>query len=228
MDNTSDNATISPMSYVEYINRLPGVISSDVVLDGDNICEVHVLSDSSRMPKQVARDVQSVFHARFHTSIDHKIISIAQIDIPSAKSAVAGRNQAPPASVLVSQARPAIEEIGIFKRQNDTEIKVELSYLGSHYFSTQSCSSDKTDYYRSIAQATLRAVSQALNDSRSFTVLDVRLSEIANDTVVLVCVSLSSEGCSKRFCGSAFITDDRETAVVKATLNSVNRLKRCD
>lgn len=229
MENTADNASISAISYVEYINKLPGVISSDVVLEGDNICEVHILSDASRMPKQVVRDVQSIFHARFHVSIDHKIISIAQIDIPSAKSSVASYASDPLTSSLFHQGRLAIEEIDIFKRQVETEIKIVLSSRDSHFVSAESCSNDKTDYYRTLVQATLGAVAQAIGNNSCFTVLDVRLSEIANEPAVLVCVSCSFDsGKSKRFCGSAFVTDDRETAVVKATLDAINRLKRTE
>jgi hypothetical protein len=226
MDNT-ETAT----NYVEYINRLPGVISSDVVIDGDNISEVHVLSNSTRTPKQLVRDVQSVFSARFHKKIDHKVVSVAQIDLPMSSTAVAAATaaaaQTPTTTFVSSHPRLSIEELCLSKRQNDTEVKVSLSFGGQQYACAQTCSNDKSDYYRTVAQATLGAACQALDYALNFSVLDVRLSDIASETAVLVCVSqAANSNVSNHFCGSAFVTDDRETAVVKATLNAINRLVR--
>lgn len=225
-----DNTAVSATSYVEYINKLPGVISSDVVLDGDIVTEVHVLSDSSRTPKQLVRDIQSIFYARFHTKIDHKVVSVAQIDIPMPASTVAAATAAAsntPTTVISSHPRLTIEEICLAKRQNETEVKIGLAFGGQHFICAQTCSNDKSDYYRSVAQATLGAVCQALDYSLNLTVLDVRLADIASETAVLVCVSQPvNVNNSNHFCGSAFVTDDRETAVVKATLNAINRLIR--
>ncbi len=42
--------------------------------------EVHVLAGSSRSPKQVVRDVESAVMARLGVAIDHKKISVAQVE----------------------------------------------------------------------------------------------------------------------------------------------------
>lgn len=217
-------------NYVDYINRLPGVISSDVVIDGDIVSEVHILSNASRTPKQLVRDVQSVFYARFHKKIDHKVVSVAQIDVPITSTDVAATStpsRTTTTTVISSHPRLTIEEICLSKRQNDTEVKVSLSIGGQQYSCAQTCSNDKSDYYRTVAQATLGAACQVLDYVMNFSVLDVRLSDIASETAVLVCVSqASSSNVNNHYCGSAFVTDDRETAVVKATLNAINRLIR--
>ena len=228
MENTMTAAT----GYVEYINKLPGVISSDVVIDGDAISEVHVLSNSTRTPKQLVRDIQSVFYARFHKKIDHKIVSVAQIDLPMSSTLVTKASQAAAVTpttttVVSSHPRLSIEEVSLTKRQNDSLVKVGLSFGNDHYTCAQACSNDKSDYYRAIAQATLGSACQALDYSLNFSVLDVRLADIASETAVLVCVSQSTgTNTNNHYCGSAFVTDDRETAVVKATLNAINRLIR--
>lgn len=77
MDNNLSPAT----EYVEYIGKLPGVLNSKLIFDGEDITEVHILSDFSRTPKQLVRDIQSLFMARFNRELDHRIISIAQIDL---------------------------------------------------------------------------------------------------------------------------------------------------
>lgn len=217
-----DSATAT--NYVEYINRLPGVISSDVVIDGEIISEVHVLSNTTRTPKQLVRDVQSVFSARFHKKIDHKVVSVAQIDLPVSSSTPA---QTVTTTVISSHPRLNIDELCLARRKNETEVKVSLSFRGQQYACAQTCTNDKSDYYRKIAQATLGAACQALDYALNFSVLDVRLADIASETAVLVCVSQAdNSNVNNHFCGSAFVTDDRETAVVKATLNAINRLIR--
>ena len=45
--------------------KLPGVLSVEFVTEGPVVREVHVLSDQSRSPKQIVRDIQSALLARF-------------------------------------------------------------------------------------------------------------------------------------------------------------------
>ena len=59
--------------------KLPGVLSVEFVTEGPVVREVHVLSDQSRSPKQIVRDIQSALLARFQLDLDHRIISVAQI-----------------------------------------------------------------------------------------------------------------------------------------------------
>ena len=44
--------------------KLPGVLSVEFVTEGSAVREVHVLSDQSRSPKQIVRDVQSALLAQ--------------------------------------------------------------------------------------------------------------------------------------------------------------------
>ena len=61
------------------ISRLPGVLGVEFTLTDGVVREVHVLSDQSRGPKQIVRDVQSAMLAKFQVELDHRIISVAQI-----------------------------------------------------------------------------------------------------------------------------------------------------
>src|SRR5688500_13010697 len=61
--------------------RIPDITAARVVTDdsGDPV-EIHVLSLPSKHPKQVVRDVQSVAVARFGLELDHRLISVVQLD----------------------------------------------------------------------------------------------------------------------------------------------------
>lgn len=61
--------------------RVPGVRSARII-GGDVPTEIHVVTTSKRSPKQVVRDVQSLAAAGFGIPIDHRIVSVVQLDDP--------------------------------------------------------------------------------------------------------------------------------------------------
>jgi len=199
--------------YSEYIAKLPGVINANVVFESDEVEEIHVLADMSRSPKQIVRDVQSLLMAQFQKEIDHRVVSVAQIDY----------------DMLPTIAKPlprlVIEAVTVAKRREFTEVEVTLSSNGKMFLGKKSALKDNYDLYRGIAQATLSAVVISCDLPQAYTVLEVRFIEIAGGRLAIVCVSLSSpnNNAGYRFSGTAFSLEDDALAVVKATLSAVNR-----
>ena len=67
--------------YQQLLNKIPGILSSRIITDdSQDITEVHILSSISRGPKQIVRDVQSALLAKYNLAVDHKIISVAQVE----------------------------------------------------------------------------------------------------------------------------------------------------
>ena len=61
--------------------RLPAVNAARIVADEiGRPKELHILASAEKSPKQIARDVQSVAMATFGMEIDHRIISVVQLD----------------------------------------------------------------------------------------------------------------------------------------------------
>lgn len=198
-------------TYSEYITKLPGVINANVVFIDGEIEEIHVLSDTFRTPKQIVRDIQSLFQAQFQKDIDHRIISVAQIE-----------SELNPASK--SSPRLVIEAVTVAKKRDQTDVEVTLSLDGKMFIGKQSSLKDNYDVYRGIAQATVNSIVLANDSSQKYTVLDVRFTEIAAERMAIVCVSLTSPGNIVCRCtGTAFSLDDDSVAIVKATLGAVNR-----
>ncbi|MEG2010286.1 MAG: hypothetical protein RR032_07785 [Oscillospiraceae bacterium] len=194
---------------IDYMDKLPGVINSNIVMNGEELTEIHVLSDVSRSPKQIVRDIQSLFMAKFQKEVDHKIVSIAQIDI-----SVAAR----------SVPRLVIEEICVSKKKGDTQVTVSLSRNGKTFTDARSCANDKLEIIRAIAQATLNSASVACESTYVFSVSDARFIDVPSGRVALVCVAARAEsGTINRCSGSAFVEDDDNYAIVKASLAAVNR-----
>lgn len=196
-------------NYVDYINRLPGIMNSNMIFAEDEIREVHVLADTSRSSKQFAMDIQSLFMAQFDYALAEEKVNVVQIE---RCNQISGRS------------RLIIDEVCISKRRDSTQIMVALSGPDRIYEGCLACSSDKNDIARCVAETTLSAVAEAQEQKIKFTVIDVRFATVADETAVLVCISLRApDGVTCHFCGSAFIGSDTETAIVKATLDAINR-----
>ena len=198
-------------TYSEYITKLQGVINANVVFIDGEIEEIHVLSDTFRTPKQIVRDIQSLFQAQFQKDIDHRIISVAQIESelnPTTKH----------------YPRFLIEAITVAKKRDQTDVEVTLSLDGKMFIGKQVTLKDNYDVYRGIAQATVNSIAIANDSRQKYTILDVRFSEIAGERMAISCVSLSSpSNIICRCTGTAFSSDDDSVAIVKATLSAVNR-----
>lgn len=197
--------------YSDYITKLPGIINANVVWNGNEIQEVHVLADQSRTPKQIARDVQSLFMAQFQKEIDHRIISIAQIE-----------SELKP--IIRLPSRYIIEAVTVSKKRNSTDVEVTLSLDGKSYSGKETNLKDEYDLNRGIVQATLTAIEMAEESKIACNILDVRFCDIAGERMVIVCIYLSSgDKYPGRYSGTAFSNSDDSIAVVKATLDSINR-----
>lgn len=94
------------------LNKIPGVINTKVVANEEGKpTEIHVLADLSRGPKQIVRDVQSALLASYNLSVDHKIISVAQIEDNN---------------IGVRESRLAIESIQIYSKSGKIEACILL------------------------------------------------------------------------------------------------------
>ena len=197
--------------YCEYINKLPGVMNSKALMNEGGIKEIHVLTDTSRSPKQIVRDIQSLLMAQFQLQFDHRVISVAQIECEKLSSEQRGQ-------------RFSIEGITLSKRRENTDVEVSLSYGEQEYSGMQTGLRVCHEIHRGIAAATLQAVSHAEAYERSFSVLDLKFTEMAGERICAVCISVTEPGfTSSRFVGTAFSKEDDSLAIVKATLDALNR-----
>ena len=60
------------------LGKLPGVRAARIVADRSRIKEVHVVSDGSKGPKQLIRDIETLARASYDLEIDHRVISVTE------------------------------------------------------------------------------------------------------------------------------------------------------
>ena len=191
------------------IEQIESVVSCKIVLgENDIIEEIHIVANSTRGAKQIARDVQSLLLATYNVPVDYKKVSIAQVLDDN---------------IMKSHYRLKLEGISHEILGTRTEIKVSLSNSKDIYENSISGVNTYRNIGRMLVDVTLKTIEEACGFDDTFTLEDIRTIVVSNDSVVLVVVVGLIDGVEQRLCGSSLIKNDYEVAIVKATLDAVNR-----
>lgn len=209
---TSDRLVNEQLAdWEEIIRQIRDVISARIVTDNSGqITEIHVLAGSSRSPKQVVRDIESAFMAQFGISVDHKKISVAQMQDDE------GMRPA-------SEVRPRVVSVTVLSGGRSTEARVRLEIGGENYEGIASCPSTADNKLRLISQATVTALESYLKGTCNIVLEDIAVLTLAKRQAVAACVSLVTNIGEEMLIGAAFLNRDEREAAVKATLAAVNR-----
>lgn len=175
--------------------------------DRDQLVEIHILANSSRAAKQITRDVQSVLMAGLDISVDHKIISIAQIYDEES----------------ITVPRLTIHSVEFSTSRSDARAKVVLEFNGAFFEGVAQGVQTSNQGYRVVAQATLDAVELFLEKTRRFVIEEVRTMPLASKEVVVSGVSLIHNNSEKLLIGKCIVENDIHSAVTKSVLDAVNR-----
>ncbi len=197
----------------QLICQLQGVVAAQVVLDekGD-LAEIHILSESERSPKQLVRDVESAIQAQLGVRVDHKKVSVAQVD----------RNK--DVSILPrAPTRIELSKIDLSVSGLDCQARVSLSRNGTESCGAAAGYSSKESLLRLTASATSNAVKQFLGEACWLLVEDVVSLSLVKREVVLVLLVLVTPESSVELVGAAIVRRSLQEAAASATLNAINR-----
>lgn len=190
--------------------KVKGVTSARIIADeSNNILEIHILAGSSRTPKQIVRDVESSLMIQGNISIDHKKISVVQIQEEDEASQ--------------DSCRSRLLSINLLGSGLNAEAKVELFIGETVYEGTAEGPNSSTNRLRLVAVATLNALESFLKGKVKFVVEDIGKIPLGRNEAVNVSVSVITSKGEDIFLGSAFVNNDDRQAVGKAALNAVNR-----
>ncbi|MDI6603714.1 MAG: hypothetical protein QME35_01005 [Thermoanaerobacteraceae bacterium] len=195
-------------SMEELINKVQSVISSRVVANNNEITEIHVLSDSSRSAKQIARDVQSALMAEFDIEVNYKIISIAQID-------TGGR--------VYNDSRFIFSNCSYMTNGIRAEAAVTLIRGSESYEGFSSGINTKRMKYRLLVNAVLDCIAKVITNEHILLLEDVDIFQIAKTNVVVVALTHVTHQYEELLIGSCLVKKDEGEAVVKAALDALNR-----
>jgi hypothetical protein len=193
--------------FEEKVRRLPGVEAARVVSEGGVVTEVHVLTGVNKAAKQVVRDVQSLAQAVFGLSIDRRVVSVVQLPDPD----------------LAQGDRPVIIDVSEQTDGNRTRVAVTLGWQGDTLIGEVAGAAAHTTRNRLVAEATIEALRQALQETTAIGVAAVDLPLLGSRSVAIAQVVMVNEGAERLMVGSALVDGETGRAVVRAVLDALNR-----
>ncbi|WP_088225701.1 hypothetical protein [Desulfosporosinus sp. FKB] len=206
--------TFSSQDWEQAIMQIKSVIAARINLNNQGeIEEVHVLANSGRPPKQVVRDVESVMAAQFGLEVDHKKISVAQVGDDEENNALA----------VVESTRPKLVGVTLRTVNGMAEVKVELLSGDKLIEGIADGPSSAYNKLRLFVDATLKALASITLKDFLFVTEDVGIMRLAKQEVALVSITLIASTGEQSLTGCALVRSDDREAVVKATLDAVNR-----
>jgi hypothetical protein len=205
--------------------KVPGVKSARVVGNGEP-SEIHIVASSERSPKQLVRDVQSLAMAGYQLAIDHRIVSVVQLDesqpAPSAPATTAnGRGTG-----HSTHGRPTIAYIILVNDAYGRRVDLGIEWPdGSTGGGVGQLGASKQARARAGAEAMAQAVNARLSNSGMTIDLDHVFLVTATDgaEVVTVKLTLSEGNHYQSLLGSANADGDVVAGAARATLHALNR-----
>lgn len=193
--------------FQDVIGKINGVINCKVSEENGSLTEIHILANSARSPKQIARDVESSILASFDYRIDRKIISIAQIQ----------------AEDTSNSRRIKFSGISLNSSESSLECCVKLLHDEEEYTFTQVRIKTVSNRKKIVADATIKVVEKIIGKPSTFEIQDVMVFSKNEVNFVTVLVNIIYNDSEETLVGSVIIGSDTNEAIVKATLSAINR-----
>lgn len=204
------------------VTSVQGVSSCRIRTDeAGQVTEVHVVSRGGKSPKLIARDVEGVLKAEMNVDVDYKKIGVVVLDAEPHAPADAPPEEFP---ILEHASRFAFVSVNVVSTRAGMRAEVELSRDAAEAFGSSEADNPSVFAHVVIAQATLRAVSEFLDDDTRLCLGGVLKVSMAGKDVILARVDVVSSRYNKPLAGSAIVDGNEAQAVVFATLDAINRL----
>jgi hypothetical protein len=225
----------------DLVSRLGGVSSCHISTGpGGDVTEVHVVSTSHKPPKLVARDVESLLKAELGVDIDYRKIGVVNLEpdvpgvgpeaVPGDRSHGAERPETP-AGVVVEEfpvqeyaSRFAFHSVNLFVSTDSVKAEVELTRDAAESFGTYQSEHTAARPWGVVAEATLRAISEFLDDATRLCLGEVLKVAVGDKSAFVVRVDVVDGRSSKSLAGCSIVSENENQSVVFATLDAVNRV----
>jgi len=215
--------SLSFVGFEQELSKITDVRSVRVV-GGARPSEIHVVAGKARSPKQIVRDVQSLAVAGFGVSIDHRIVSVVQIDEDSV-------GQSSPRSRLArgpQPGRPLVESVQTSVEGANRGVRVILGWPeGVRSEGNASSGTSRELQARAAMEATVEALAPALAvRSMRVEVEHALVQAMGRDEAVVVKATVYEGDEATGVTGAVLVDDEVASAGVRALLHAINRKLR--
>ncbi len=192
------------------IDQIQGVVSGRLTCHNEEVTEIHVLADTSRSPKQIVRDIESAIMVKLGIEMDHKKISVAQLNQP---------DQAP----VNHDIRCQLKSITYTSENGNAEVMVAISDGTKSYTAKVTGPNTRQNRLRLTATAALTAIEQCLNVEGMLVVGDVQKVVLYGQAAIAAVICLRCGLQEEILLGTALNRGDDLESTVRASLDAVNR-----
>ena len=214
------------------LKRIAGVKNARII-GADGPEEIHIVATATRSPKQVVRDVQSLAAAGYGLPIDHRIVSVVQLEEaepPPPPSTIKLDAPAPEPATVGGPARhddrrPVLERVVLGTRGSGGWVEVGLKWPdGTETDGSGSAGASRETRARGAAKALVKALEPVLVEKGVELEIDqVLIHRMDSADSVFVRATFFEGGNAIPVVGSAIVHDDVASAAVRALLHAVNR-----
>jgi hypothetical protein len=127
---------------------------------------------------------------------------------------------------LIASTRPPrilIQRMQLVSAGLGVTTSVSLNWLGEAYLGESSAAATPSSVHRSVATATLRALEEVVGTAARFELEQLEINQLGPDRAVVVVVSMLTKLGSERLTGVSVVREDVRQAVIRATLDALNR-----
>ncbi|GAC1444638.1 MAG: hypothetical protein NVSMB55_21620 [Mycobacteriales bacterium] len=217
-------AVVSVTDFREIVAALrdvPGVADADVEPDGDGGMGLLRLGLEAGVDEvAVATRVGRLLRERFGLGVDADRVQIVE-------DAEVHPAQGPVTDVEVPHqrlaGRPAISRMHLVSSGLDVTATVTLTSGGRTAAGESRGSASQSGVQRAVASAALRAVEELSGGVARFELDHLEVSHLGSDRTVIVALTMVSARGTERLTGAAAVREDVRQAVIRATLDALNR-----
>jgi hypothetical protein len=130
---------------------------------------------------------------------------------------------AAPMPLLSRPPRVLIQRMQLVSAGLGVTTQVTLSWQGSPFSGEADAAATPTSVHRSVAMATLRAVEAVVSGQARFELEQLEVNQLGPDRAVVVVVAMLTSAGSERLTGVSVVREDVRQAVIRATLDALNR-----
>lgn len=206
--------------YERVISQIKGVLGARLVMEsGGEISEIHIMAASGRSPKQIVRDVESAILVQLGVAVDHKKISIVQVEAPALPGGVAENR----AVYMPAGCRLRLISINLFTRGLEAEATVEVGVgSGDTVYQGHAFGPNTPEHIlRLVAAATVDAMAKYCGSNWSIALGDLVWVEVAHRRAALCALIMVSPLGSEYLLGATLAEGDERQAAARAVLQAL-------
>jgi hypothetical protein len=199
------------------LRAVPGVSDADVTPDPEGgLGTLRLDLEAGVDEAAVASTVGRVLREQFGLGVDADRVQVVE-------DAIVDHDPLPSFPEQRSAARPAIARMHLVSSGLDVTASVTLSSGDSQATGEARGAASQTGVHRAVATATLRAVEQLIDGQVRFELDHLEVTPMGNERTVVVALTLLTGRGAERLTGAAGVREDVRQAVIRATLDALNR-----